>query len=57
MSYKTFQVTAHQEALVLIDTGLLPSAQRAAVDSLLTNLRTSVATHLVEAQNILAALP
>ncbi|MGC4063332.1 MAG: DUF4142 domain-containing protein [Polyangiaceae bacterium] len=55
--YMLAQVAMHQDALILIDTQLVPSAQRNEIDTLLGTLRAAVAEHLSQAQTILAALP
>lgn len=55
--YMDTQVTAHQKVLALVNANLLPSAQRAEIDALLSEMRTQVAAHLTQAQSILSALP
>ena len=56
-AYMDSQVTMHQKVLSTIDWRLLPSASDADVKALLGALRTSVATHLTEAQTISLSLP
>ncbi|HEX3852764.1 MAG TPA: DUF4142 domain-containing protein, partial [Polyangiaceae bacterium] len=54
--YMTSQVDMHQEVLTLIDTRLLPDVTDAALKTLLTNMRVTVAAHLQQAQTIATAL-
>jgi putative membrane protein len=55
--YILSQVAMHQSALALVDAQLIPSAERAEIDTLLASLRTTVAEHLTRAQAVLATLP
>ncbi len=55
-TYMQAQVNMHQEVLGLIDARLLPNVSNAALKTLLTGTRTTVATHLSEATMILGAL-
>jgi len=54
--YMQSQVAAHQEALILLDTRLIPDATDSDLKALATSIRLSVNTHLQMAQSILAAL-
>lgn len=54
--YMESQVMMHQEVLALIDSTLLPSSTDADLTALLTTLRAAVATHLMQAEAIVAML-
>ncbi|HUJ14963.1 MAG TPA: DUF4142 domain-containing protein [Thermoanaerobaculia bacterium] len=56
-AYMDREVEAHQNALNLIDTKLMPNARNKLVKQQLTALRTLVETHLTRAKQIQASLP
>ena len=53
-SYIEQEIRAHQQALQVMDTALLPSARNAEIKSLFTAVRPTIAAHLQRAMQILA---
>lgn len=53
-SYVTTQIAAHEQALLLLDTALIPSARNPQLKKLLRDLRPAVVAHLQRAQQIWA---
>ncbi len=53
-TYITTQIAAHEQALLLLDTALIPSARDARLKKLLRDLRPAVVAHLQRAQQIWA---
>lgn len=54
-TYIQHQVAAHEQALLLLDTALIPSARNPQLKKLLRDLRPAVVAHLQRAQQIWAA--
>lgn len=54
-TYIAKQVAAHEQALLLLDTALIPSARDAELKKLLRDLRPAVVAHLQRAKQIYAA--
>ena len=54
-TYMAKQVAAHEQALLLLDTALIPSARDAELKKLLRDLRPAVVAHLQRAKQIYAA--
>ena len=54
-TYIQQQVAAHEQALLLLDTALIPSARNPQLKKLLRDLRPAVVAHLQRAQQIWAA--
>ena len=55
-AYMTVQVKAHQDVLDTIDRTLMPSTQSEELRTMLENVRTKVAGHLKEAQDLVTSL-
>jgi putative membrane protein len=53
-SYITAQIAAHEQALLLLDTAIIPSARNPQLKKLLRDLRPAVVAHLQRAQQIWA---
>lgn len=53
-SYITTQIAAHEQALLLLDTAIIPSARNPQLKKLLRDLRPAVVAHLQRAQQIWA---